>query len=215
MLKLYTCYKCCFPFKADDKNVPPRCPSCNCTPEWYLSEPYNEQEKRRIHVDPPEPEEGERDPLNIEYHVAKRFPENDRNGRLSKFVYQYHDAETVKKNYEELFDWDIITCENTDPESPLLYCATGPGTPDWEPSVPSFIYGFFKDERTDETGKAPFFMIEVSSIEDTIQKVLEYGGKVLKSRYTECGKDYAIIEDSEGNALYLWETHCQKTGKRE
>ena len=58
MLKLYTCYKCCFPFKADDRNLPPRCPACNCGPEWFLGEPYNPEEKRRIHVDPPEPEEG-------------------------------------------------------------------------------------------------------------------------------------------------------------
>lgn len=210
MLKLYTCYKCCFPFKADDENLPPRCPACNCTPEWYLSELYNEQEKRRIHVDPPEPEEGERDPMNIEYHVAKRFPADDRNGRLSKFVYQYSDAAKARKNYEELFDWDIIECENTDPDKPLFYCATGPGTPDWEPSVPSFIYGFLKDRQTDETGKAPFFMIEVNSIEDTIKKAEAYGGKVLKPRYKECGKDYAIIEDSEGNALYLWEHVVKK-----
>lgn len=69
MLRLYTCYKCCFPFKADDDNIPPRCPACNCTPEWFLSEPYNEQEKRRIHVDPPEPDKTGRDPLDISYHV--------------------------------------------------------------------------------------------------------------------------------------------------
>lgn len=207
MLRLYTCYKCCFPFKADDGNVPPRCPSCNCTPEWYLSEPYNEQEKRRIHVDPPEAEEGERDPMDISYHVAKRFPKEDRNGRLSRFVYQYHDAAVAKKNYEELFDWDIVTWGDKDSENPLLYCATGPGTPDWEPSVPSFIYGFFKDEKADATGKAPFYMIEVSDIEETIGKVEEYGGKVLKPRYTEWGEEYAIVEDSEGNALYLWERH--------
>ena len=85
-------------------------------------------------------------------------------------------------------------------------CATGPGNPNWEPRVPSFIYGYFKDEKKDETGKAPFFMVEVSNIEETLQKVEKYGGKILKRRYTECGNDYAIVEDSEGNALYLWET---------
>ena len=206
MLRLYTCYKCCFPFKADDDNIPPRCPACNCTPEWFLSEPYNEQEKRRIHVDPPEPDKTGRDPLDISYHVAKKFPSRSRNGRLRRFVFQYHDAATAKQNYENLFDWDIVPSEGTDEKSPLLYCATGPGNPNWEPRVPSFIYGYFKDEKTDETGKEPFFMVEVSNIEETLQKVEKYGGKILKRRYTECGNDYAIVEDSDGNALYLWET---------
>ncbi len=206
MLKLYTCYKCCFPFKADDQALPPRCPACNCGPEWYLGEPYNKEEKRRIHVDPPEPDDTERDPLDISYHVAKRFPVRSRNGRLRRFVFQYSDVEKVKKDYTELLDWDIIECSETDAEHPTLFCATGPGSPNWEPSVPSFIYGFFKDKATDETEKAPFFMIEVDNIEESVKKVLQYGGKLLKPRYAESGNEYAIIEDSEGNGVYLWET---------
>ncbi len=212
MLKLYTCYKCGFPIKADDRDVPPRCPGCNCSSEWFLAEPYNEQEKRRIHVDPPEPEEN-RDPMNIDYHVAKKFPYGTRNGRLRRFVFQYSDADRAKKNYEELFDWDIIPSEGTDPEHPLLYCATGPGNANWEPRVPSFIYGYLKDKETDETGKEPFFVIEVDNIEKTIEKAEEFGGRLIKPRFTECGNDYAIIEDSEGNALYLWETPSTVTWK--
>ena len=187
MLKLYTCYKCCFPFKADENNLPPRCPACNCGPEWFLSEPYNPEEKRRIHVDPPEPEAGERDPLDISYHVAKRFPSGTRNGRLRRFVFQYGNAAKARQDYEELLDWDIIDCEGSSPEHPVMYCATGPGNPNWEPSVPSFIYGFLKDRAMDETGKAPFFMVEVDNLEETIGKAERFGGRTLKGRYTEFG----------------------------
>lgn len=49
-------------------------------------------------------------------------------------------------------------------------------------------------------------MIEVSSIEDTCKLVVENGGKVLKDTYEVDGMKYAIIEDTEGNALYLWQT---------
>lgn len=206
MLKLYTCYKCCFQFKADENHIPPRCPACNCTPEWYISEPYNKEEKRRIHIDPPEAVDEERALLDISYHVAKKFPAHSMNGRLRRFVFQYSDPGRAKKDYEELMDWDIIPCEESDPAHPTLFCATGPGNPNWEPKFPSFIYGFFKDKETDETGKSPLFMIEVDHLEHSIEQVIAYGGALLKPRYSFDKNEYAIVEDSEGNAMYLWET---------
>ena len=32
------------------------------------------------------------------------------------------------------------------------------------------------------------------------------GGEVLKERFTVEGNDYAVIKDSEGTAMYIWET---------
>ena len=49
-------------------------------------------------------------------------------------------------------------------------------------------------------------MIEVDNLEESIDKAEQYGGKLLKPRYTAYGNEYAIIEDSEGNGVYLWET---------
>ena len=34
---------------------------------------------------------------------------------------------------------------------------------------------------------------------------MEFGGKVLKERFTFEGEQYALIEDSEGNPYYIWE----------
>lgn len=205
MLKLYTCYTCGFPFKSDDTELPTECPACGASPDNFLAEPYNEQEIRRIHVDPPLPDPN-RDPYNLEWHMPKEFPPLTRNGRVRRFVLNYNEPEELRSFYTDVFGWDIINTEHSDPFRPLMYCATGPGSPNWEPSVVSFTYGFLRDARTEETGKKPMYVIEVTSIDETVAKVLENGGKVLKGAYELEGMTYAVIEDSEGNALYLWQT---------
>jgi len=205
MLRLYICYKCAFPFKADVQDIPQVCPGCGADPDQYLSEPYNEQEKRRIHVDPPLPD-ATRDPMDLSFHVPKRFPSHTRNGRLRRFVLEYDNAKILKDFYTDVFGWDIINTENASDENPLMYCATGPGNPNWEPRVVSFTYGFMAPKCAEVTGTFPMFMIEVDHIEETLELVEKFGGKLLKSRFTIEGNDYAIFEDSEGNKLYLWET---------
>ncbi len=205
MLKLYTCYKCCFPFKADDENLPPECPACGAGPDNFLGEPYNEQEIRRIHVDPL-PATEDWDPMNLEWHMPKKFPAHSRNGRARRFVMEYDDPKVIRDFYEEVFGWDIINTEHADPEHPLMYCATGPGNPNWEPRVVSFAYGFLKDRAGESTGSHPMFCVEVTSIEDTLKLVAENGGKVLRTAYEVEGNLYAVVEDSEGNGLYLWQT---------
>ncbi len=205
MLKLYTCYTCGFPFKADDGNLPPECPACGAGMENYLAEPYNEREIRRIHVDPPLPDPNW-DPMNLEWHMPKQFPPRSRNGRVRRFVLEYEDPAQLQSFYSDVFGWDIIPTEHADSAMPLLYCATGPGTLNWEPRVVSFTYGYLRPRSMEETGSHPMYVIEVTDIDKTIALVQQNGGKLLKSRYEEEGNQYAIVEDSEGNGLYLWQT---------
>lgn len=205
MLKLYTCYKCGFPFKADDEALPPECPACGGSPDNYLSEPYNEQEIRRIHVDPPLPTT-DRDPYDLEWHMPKEFPAHSRNGRLRRFVFEYDNAEEIRNFYQDIFGWDIINTEHADEKEPLMFCATGPGNANWEPRVVSFAYGFLKNRKTVDTSVHPMFCIETTSIDDTVKLVEENGGKLLKPAYEVEGNTYAVVEDSEGNGLYLWQT---------
>ena len=94
MLKLYTCYCCGFPFKSDDQELPTECPACGANPDNFLVEPYNEQEIRRIHVDPPLPDPN-RDPYNLGWHMPKDFPPRSRNGRLRRFVLEYDKPEQL------------------------------------------------------------------------------------------------------------------------
>lgn len=157
-------------------------------------------------MDPPEVDP-KRDPFDISFHPAKDFAPLKGDGRARRWVMGYNkgQAAEMRSFYEDIFGWDIIDTEGSDPENPVMYCATGPGTPDWEPRVCSFTYGFLKPNEEDINAPAPSFIIEVKSIERTLEKTEEFGGKVLRERYTEGGNDYAVIEDSEGNRLYIWE----------
>ena len=117
--------------------------------------------------------------------------------------YEPGKVEEIRSFYTDLFGWDIIETEHSDPENPVLFCATGPGTPDWEPRVCSFEYVFLKPKTDDAPDTS--IIIEVKDIDETLQKAVEFGGKVLKERFTFEGEQYALIEDSEGNPYYIWE----------
>lgn len=205
MKKIYTCFACGFPIAFEETEVPAACPGCGAPRAQFLEEPWcGSIEKRRIHVDPPEVDPN-RDPFDISFHPGKDFAPLKGHGRNRKFVMSYDPGkvEEIRSFYTDCFGWDIIEAEHSDPENPVLFCATGPGTPDWEPRVCSFSYGFIKPKTADEPDDS--FIVEVKDIDETLKKTVEFGGKVLKERYTFEGEDYALIEDSEGNAIYLWE----------
>ena len=67
----------------------------------------------------------------------------------------------------------------------------------------SFTNGFIKPKTADEPDAS--IVLEVKDLDETLKKTVEFGGKVLRERFTFEGEDYALIEDSEGNPLYLWE----------
>ena len=208
MKKIYTCFACGFPIAFEETEVPAHCPGCGAPRSQFLEEPWcGSIEKRRIHVDPPEVDPN-RDPFDISFHPAKDFAPQKGDGRNRRWVMGYEEgqADEMRSFYTDLFGWDIIDTEESDPENPTMYCATGPGTSDWEPRVASFGYGFLKPNKKDgEITPAPSFIVEVKDIEDTLKKVKEFGGKVLRERYTEEGNDYAVIQDTEGNQMYIWE----------
>jgi len=148
-----------------------------------------------------------RDPFDLSFHPAKDFAPRKGDGRVRRWVMGYDkgQASEMRSFYEDIFGWDIIDIEGSDPENPAMYCATGPGTADWEPRVCSFGYGFLKPNEGIEAAPAPSMIVEVKSIDETLKKAVEFGGKVLRGRYTQGDDDYAVIEDSEGNKLYIWE----------
>jgi len=86
-----------------------------------------------------------------------------------------------------------------------MYCATGPGTPDWEPRVCSFGYGFLVPFEDDGKVPEPSMVVEVKNIDETVKKALECGGKLIREKFVFLGDTYAEIRDSEGNPYYLWE----------
>lgn len=212
MKRIYTCFVCGFPWATEEEECPTTCPGCGAPSTEFLSEPWcGSIEKRRIHVDPP-PVDPHRDPFDITFHSPKDFAPQKGDGRVRRWVmgYERGQAEQMRSFYTDIFGWDIIDTEGSDPENPTMYCATGPGTPDWEMRVPSFTYGFLIPDTGDGAFEPyPSFIIEVKDIEETFQKVKTFGGKVLRERFTVNGNDYAVVEDSEGNKLYLWELKDQ------
>lgn len=207
MKKIYTCFACGFPIAFEETEVPAACPGCGAPRSQFLEEPWcGSIDKRRIHVDPPEVDPN-RDPFDISFHPAKDFIPQKGDGRIRRWIMSYKkgQAKEIRSFYEDIFGWDIIDVENTDSENPMMYCATGPGTPDWEPRVCSFGYGFLVPVDENSDTPASSFVIEVKNIDETVKKAIECGGKLIKDRFKVLGDDYAVIEDSEGNPYYLWE----------
>ncbi len=209
MKKIYTCPDCGFAFAGEDETRPDTCPSCGTPSSRYLEEPWcGDISKRKNKVIPRcDPN---RDPYDAFYHMPKDFTPQQGHGRARRFVVAYDrgKADETRKYYTDAFGWDIINVEGTDPQNPIMYCATGPGTADWEPRAASFIYGFLIPRDPNNPVPATSFVVEVKNIEKTCEKVIALGGKVLRPRYHFVDGDYAIIEDTEGNGLYIWEVEA-------
>ena len=207
MKKIYTCFACGFPMAFEETEVVAACPGCGAHSSQFLEEPWcGSIDKRRIRVDPPEVNPN-RDLFDISFHPPKDFAPQKGNGRTRRWVmgYKKGQASKMRSFYEDIFGWDIISAEGSDSENPVMYCATGPGTPEWEPRVCSFTYGFLRPHNESVAAPVPSFVVEVKSIDATLKKTVEFGGKILRDRYTEGGDEYAVIEDTEGNKLYIWE----------
>lgn len=202
---IYTCYKCSFAWAAPDDQVFEKCPTCGSSKDQWLTEAGIDVLKRRIRVSWPDPV-SDWPPYDTSWHPAKKYPAHSRHGRIRRFVVNYSDAQVSRKFYENVFDWDIIDTEHADKENPLMFAATGPGSPNWEPSVPSFAYGYLRAKKNDPTGTYPRFVIECDSIDETLKKIVEAGGEILREKYQEDGYDFAMFRDTEGNAWFLWET---------
>ncbi len=130
MKKIYTCFACGFPIAFEETEVPKACPGCGAPRSQFLEEPWcGSIDKRRIHVDPPVVDP-DRDPFDLSFHPAKDFIPQKGDGRVRRWIMRYHkgQAEEMRSFYEDLFGWDIIDVEGTDPENPVMYCPTGPGT---------------------------------------------------------------------------------------
>lgn len=207
MKYIYTCFKCGFPMALEEEDCPDFCPSCSAPKSQYLREPWcGSIEKRRIHVDPmgPDPDWPKYD---VAYHHPKAFPAGTRHGQVRRFITYYHDLTKTREFYEKAFGWDTVPIEcDQDKARPTFLCATGPGFPNWEPRFGSTGYGFLKPFEADPTGTHPHFVVEVDSVERICAAVGAYGGKVVRERYVEDGKTYAVLADTEGNPFVVWQT---------
>lgn len=113
------------------------------------------------------------------------------------------DMNRAKKFYEEVFGWEIATI----PGSGGNYhsAITLPSDEKGEPKVPGGINGGFYQRGTHGlTGT--FFEINVPSINIHLKKIEKAGGTTVlpKGPISNLGF-FAVIKDTEGNIIGLWE----------
>jgi predicted enzyme related to lactoylglutathione lyase len=61
--------------------------------------------------------------------------------------------------------------------------------------------------KKDEIVKTPVVTVNVSSIDECVEKIIKAGGKLLKPKVEIIGLGYyAYVQDTEGNLLALWQT---------
>ena len=113
------------------------------------------------------------------------------------------DLSRAKKFYEEVFGWIIAPV----PESGGNYhsAITVPSDDKGDPKVPGGINGGFYQRGTHGLA-GTFIEIKVPSIEDHLKRIEKAGGTIVvpKGPISTLGF-FAVIKDTEGNIVGLWE----------
>ena len=122
-------------------------------------------------------------------------------GRVVHFEVPFDDAERARGFYKELFGWQIVEM----PEMGYTIVSTGPSG-DQGPTEPGYIGGGMLSRQQAATDR-PVIVIDVDSIDETLQRVGGMGGSTVVGR-TPVGEMgfAAYFTDPEGNVMGLWET---------
>jgi predicted enzyme related to lactoylglutathione lyase len=125
--------------------------------------------------------------------------------KVVHFEIPANDIERAKKFYREIFGWKI-----QDWPMPNGSVYTGVRTVEIDektflPKEVGAINGAIV--KKDEIVKTPVVTVNVSSIDECVEKIIKAGGKLLKPKVEITGLGYyAYVQDTEGNLLALWQT---------
>jgi hypothetical protein len=109
----------------------------------------------------------------------------------------------AKKFYEKVFGWEIHPIQGSGGDFHAAH--TVPVDENDEPQVPGGINGGLFKRGTDGL-KETFLEVTVSSIDECLKKVEAEGGHLIKPKGPMLDIAYfAVVEDSEGNSIGLWE----------
>ena len=120
-------------------------------------------------------------------------------GQMNHLELPADDAARARKFYEGLFGWEISEMSEF---------------PDY------FLFSFGTIDRAggaigirnQSTGSQLRLYIAVDSLDETLPKVTQLGGKVVEPKTEIQGQGwYAVIDDTEGNQLGLYENLPQST----
>ena len=109
------------------------------------------------------------------------------------------DFKKAQAFYGKIFDWKLKSMGDDG-----IMVETVASDKDQNPTEPGGINGgFYKRESPRQQ---PSFMVETESIDDTLKRVEQAGGKVLVPKHPLDGMGFmADIADPEGNEITLWE----------
>ena len=123
-------------------------------------------------------------------------------GRVVHFEIPYDDGDRARSFYKEIFDWQLVQMPEMGGYTLVM---TGPSG-EQGPTEPGFINGGMLSRDMAAT-RHPVVVVDVPSIDETLQRVPELGGSVVagKTAVGEMGFA-AYVTDPEGNVVGLWET---------
>jgi len=123
--------------------------------------------------------------------------------RVQAFDIPADDMDRAKRFYEEVFDWKITPIPGSGGN--FHAAITVPVDEDGEPKVPGGINGGFFQRGTHGLEET-FVEINVPSIDECLKKIESAGGKLVKPKGPMLDiAFFALVKDTEGNILGLWE----------
>ncbi|PVZ08898.1 VOC family protein [Actinomycetospora cinnamomea] len=123
-------------------------------------------------------------------------------GRVVHFEVPFDDGERAQAFYGSVFRWTLQAM----PEMDYTIALSGPVSADGAPSEAGYINGgMFR--RGDTEPRSPVIVVDVASIDETLERVAEFGGEVLGAKQPVGEMGFAAyFRDTEGNVVGLWET---------
>ncbi len=159
----------------------------------------------------------------------KKFTKKSLHGRTRTMVMTYKELRRFMNFYINVFGWDMIEAPEAvsglpagDPNAAVII-ATGPAQYDYEGVTPGHMNVLAPHAEGDIEPIGAFTEIEMDDpLEETIQKMLDHGGKLIldksKSGFAKPLDDskqswapHAVMEDPAGNYLYLWKCPSSRT----
>jgi len=125
--------------------------------------------------------------------------------KVVHFEIPANDIERAKKFYREIFGWSI---QDWPMPNGSVYTSVRTVEIDEKTFLPKEV-GAINGAivKKDEIVNTPVVTVNVSSIDECVEKIIKAGGKLLKPKVEITGLGYyAYVQDTEGNLLALWQT---------
>lgn len=121
--------------------------------------------------------------------------------KVVHFEVPYDERERALEFYQKVFGWNV----NAVPEMEYDIVHTAEVDDKMMPKESGAINGGMY-KRGEGVAKSPVIVIDVSSVDEHIEKVKGAGGEVFREKHVvgEMGY-YAQVKDTEGNIIGIWE----------